>query len=90
LRASAAGEKTAFGCGGWSGAAAVTASILRLMIAALLGGILALCSLAIERTTDNKETAVLREYPQEMTVKGNSSTSRANAQFGSSIGPGAR
>jgi hypothetical protein len=60
------------------------------MIAALLGGILALCSLAIERTTDNKETAVLREYPQEMTVKGNSSTSRANAQFGSSIGPGAR
>jgi hypothetical protein len=90
LRASAAGEKTAFGCGGWSGAAAVTASILRLMIAALLGGILALCSLAIERTTDNKKTAVLREYPQEMTVKGNSSTSRANAQFGSSIGPGAR
>ena len=68
----------------------MTASILRLMIAALLGGILALCSLAIERTTDNKKTAVLREYPQEMTVKGNSSTSRANAQFGSSIGPGAR
>ena len=90
MRASAAGEKTAFGCGGESGAAAVTAFILRLMIAALLGGILALCSLAIERTTDNKETAVLREYPQEMTVKGNSSTSRANAQFGSSIGPGAR
>jgi hypothetical protein len=68
----------------------VTASILRLVIAALLGGILALCSLAIERTTDNKKTAVLREYPQEMTVKGNSSPSTANAQFGSSIGSGAR
>ena len=68
----------------------MTASILRLMIAALLGGILALCSLAIERTTDNKKTAVLREHPQEMTAKGNSSPSAANAQFGSSIGPGAR
>ena len=68
----------------------MTASVLRLMIAVLLGGILALCSLAIERTTDNKKTAVLREYPQEMTVKGNSSPSTANAQLGSSIGPGAR
>jgi len=35
------------------------------MIAAFLGGILALCSLAIERTTDNKKTAVLREYPKK-------------------------
>jgi hypothetical protein len=66
LWASAAGEKTVFvGCGGYPEAAAVSASVLRLMIAALLGGILALCSLAIERATDNKKTAVLR-YPQEM------------------------
>jgi len=68
----------------------VTASILRLMIAAILGSILTLCSLAIERTTDNKKTAVLREHPQEMAVRKSSSPSTAIAQFGWSIGPGAR
>ena len=47
------------------------------MIAAILAGILILCSLAIEQATDNKTTAILgkhpqgasREHPQEMVVK---------------------
>jgi hypothetical protein len=50
----------------------VTPSILRLMIAAILGALLTLCSLAIERVTGDKKTAVLREQPPEMVVRGSS------------------
>ena len=45
-------------------------SILRLMIAAIIGAIFILCSLAIERVTGDKKTAVLREHPPEMVVRG--------------------
>src|SRR5215472_6653678 len=55
-----------------NGAASVTPSILRLMIAAILGALLTLCSLAIERVTGDKKTAVLREQPPEMMVGGSS------------------
>jgi hypothetical protein len=91
-RASAAGEKTVFaGVGEKPGAAAVTPLILRLMIAVILAATFTLCSLAIERVTDNKKTAVLREHPQVITVTGSSSLSTAkDVQSGWSIGPTTR
>jgi hypothetical protein len=77
----------------------VTPSILRLMIAVILSGILILWSLAIEQATDNKTTAtlrehpqeVLREHPQEMVVKGSSMPSTTSGiQSSWSIVPGTR
>jgi hypothetical protein len=77
----------------------VRPSILRLMIAAILGGILILWSLAIEQATDNKKIAILgehpqgvsREHPQEMGVKGSSLPSTASGiQSTWSIGAGTR
>jgi hypothetical protein len=78
---------------------AVRPSILRLMIAAILGRLLILWSLAIEQATDNKKTAILgehpqgvsREHPQEMGVKGSSLPTRASGiQSTWSIGAGTR
>ena len=43
----------------------MTPLLLRLMIAAALAGTLSLCSLAIERMTGDKKTAVLREHPKK-------------------------
>jgi hypothetical protein len=77
----------------------VTPSILRLMIAAILSGILILWSLAIEQATDNKTTArlgeqhqgVSREHLQEMGVKGSSLPSTGSgSQSTWSIGTGTR
>ena len=73
------------------GAAAVTASLLRLVLATILAGTLVLCSLAIERVTGNKKTAVLREHPKEEPVTGSSllSTSK-DTQAGWTINPNSR
>jgi hypothetical protein len=61
------------------------------MIAAALAGTLSLCSLAIERMTGDKKTAVLREHPQEKTGTGSSLLSTPkDIQAGWSIGPGTR
>jgi len=74
-----------------TGAASVTPSILRLMIAAIIGAIFMLCSLAIERVTGDKKTAVLREHPPEMVVRGSSVPSTpAEIQPGWSNGPSTR
>jgi cytochrome c biogenesis protein CcdA len=73
------------------GAAAVTPLILRLMFAAIFALTLSLCSLAIDRVTDNKKTAVLREHPQVITVAGSSLLSTAkDVQSGWSIRPTTR
>jgi hypothetical protein len=42
------------------------------MIDAILAALLTLCSLAIERVTGDKKTAVLSEHPPEMVVRGSS------------------
>ena len=69
----------------------MTPSILRLMIAAIIGAIFMLCSLAIERVTGDKKTAVLREHPPEMVVRGSSVPSTpAEIQPGWSNGPSTR
>jgi len=60
------------------------------MIAAILGALLTLCSLAIERVTGGKKTAVLREQP-EMVVRGSSVPSTpADIQPAWSIGSPSR
>jgi hypothetical protein len=69
----------------------MTPSIVRLMIAAIVAGLLTLCSLAIERVTGDKKTAVLSEHPPEMVVRGSSVLSTpAEISPGLSIGPSTR
>ena len=66
----------------------MTALLLRLIIAAIFAGTLGLFSLAIERVTGNKKTAVLREPLQEITVTGSAVLSTAkDIRAGWSIGP---
>jgi hypothetical protein len=61
------------------------------MIAAIIGAIFVLCSLAIERVTGDKKTAVLREHPTEMVVRGSSAPSTpTDIQPAWSIGTGTR
>ena len=69
----------------------MTPSILRLMIAAIIGAIFNLCSLAIERVTGDNKTAVLSEHPSEIVVRGSSVPSTpTESQPGWSIGPSTR
>jgi len=61
------------------------------MIAAIFAGGIVLCSLAIDRVTGDKKTAVLREHPQEKASTGSLLLSTPkDIQAGWSIGPGAR
>jgi len=69
----------------------VTPSILRLMIAAIIGAIFILCSLAIERVTGDKKTAVLGVHSPETVVRRSSVPSTpTESQPGWSIGPSTR
>ena len=69
----------------------MTPSILRLMIAAIVGAIFILCSVAIERVTGDKKTAVFSEHPPEMVVRRSSAPSTpTEIQPAWSIGPSTR